>query len=279
MPDDVTLDSLAPATTQAPAVPTPAAAPAVTSAPTPPVPGPSAAAPPPAAAAPAFDPNAWLKTLGYESQDDLRRDLEFTRRFRSEADRVRAERESRDPERQQAAQRGRALRELMAEGYNPDVADGLAELPEMTRFLREQRAEAANRDLDSALGEVGVSFDDSDAGRNARQDWEDAIESHLNRDQKLNRLYFGTPADRRVAIREAVAIEERRINHVLLGRDAATLRDHAARAQKLPRAGRAPATAPVASPQRSTATDPTLRRRENAGLDSRTLGDIYSWSH
>lgn len=283
MPDDVTLDSLAPASTQAPpapaASPTPAAAPPSPSSPTPASSATPAGAAPPAPAAPAFDQGAWLKSLGYDSLDEYKADLAFSRRARSEFERAQQERLRSDPQHQQMRQRGEALRQLIAEGYSPEIADALPQLPEISNFLSAQRADAAGRDLDGALAELGLTFDDSAEAQAIRQSWEDAVADKLNSDVRLNARYFGTPAERKAVIREIVGHEERRINHVLLQQNAQTLRDAAQRAARTPRAGRAPATMPTAAPQRSAATDPTIRRRENAAHASRSLDDIYSWSH
>jgi len=275
---DGVLDSLAPAPTQAPTPPpsTPAAAPVASPAPA----SAPAAAPSAAPAAPAVDHAAIerqiLKSLGYESADDARADLEFSRRARAEYQRQAELQRQNDPGRQDAMRRGQALRALVAEGYNPDVADSLAQLPEITQFLNDQRADAANRDLDGALEEIGIAFDGSKESADLRQLWEDALSDKLNANPALNRRYFGTPAERKAVIQEMVATEERRINNVLARQGATALRDHAARAQRSPRGMRSTAALPTVRQATPTATDPIKRRQESRTIVSGQLDDVWN---
>lgn len=275
MADDVTLDSLAP-TPSTPAAP---AAPPTQ---------PSSAAAPPASAAPVATPvapaqpppdptAALLRSLGYQSPEELQRDLAFTRRFRAEADRVRQQQIEADPNRQAAQRRGEALRGLVAEGYSPEVADALQTLPEIQQFLDAQRVEAANHDLDSCLSDLGIKFDGSKEAQGLRQHFEDAIADRLNGNRALNARYFASPTERRAVIRELVEAEEKRINHALSLQGALTLREHAARSARTPRGLRSAASLPPVREEKPTATDPTLRRREGNAIASRQLDDI--WNH
>lgn len=275
MPDAPELQGSVPA---APPTPTPAALPpAAPSSVAAPVAAPAAPAAAPAAASAGDDYGRLLSSLGYESAEEMRRDLATARQFRAEVDRARQERERSDPARQQAAQRGEAFRQLVAEGYSPEHVDALAQLPEVTEFLTQQRADAAQRDLDGALGELGLQFDNSKDAQALRQAWEDAVADKLNSNPRLNARYFGTPAERKAVIHEIVAGEERRINHILLRQNAQTLRDHAARQSAAPRAG-SRALPTIAAPT-LTSTDPLARRRESNVATNRQLDDIYAWAH
>lgn len=207
----------------------------------------------------------------------MQRDLAFTRRFRSEAERVQEERRRQDPDYQGLVRRREAMHTLLGESFSPEHVDAMQALPEFRQYLNEQRAEAANRDLDDALKEVGLVFEDSKEGRELRQIYEDAISAPLKTDRALNARYFGTPADRREVIRELVAREERRTNHALALQGAQTLREYAARQARLPRGMRQAPALPVVREEKPTATDPTLRRREGNQIASRQLDDI--WNH
>lgn len=270
MPDDAlaqgSLPASQPAPAPAPAAPAPAAAP---------VAAPASPAAAPAAAAPtAADYSPLLSKLGYQTEDDLARDLAFTRQFRGELEQHRRNQERQDPARQQAAQRGEAFRQLVAEGYSPDHADALNQLPEISQFLNQQRADSAQRDLSSALGEMGLSFESSNKEhQEIFSIIEDNIADRLNADPRLNARYFGSPADRAAVIRELVGRQEKLINHVLLRQSAQTLRDHAQRVRSAPRQ----TALPKVTPAQLTQTDPLLRRREGNAAAGRQLDDI--WSH
>lgn len=270
------LDGLAPA----PTPPAPASAPA----PAAPIASPSPSAPPvaatPAPVAPTLDSAAIerqvLKSLGYDSAEDARADLEFSRRARAEYQRQAQLQRQNDPAHQEATRRGAALRALVAEGYSPDVADSIAQLPEVTNFLNEQRAEAAQNDMRAALAEIGVGFDESKDGRELEQAWEDAIADKLNVNPRLNARYFGSPAERKAVIREIVAGEERRINNVLARQGATALREHAARASTSPRGMRSTAALPTVRQATPTSTDPLKRRHEGRAITSGQLDDIWN---
>lgn len=269
MPDDALAQAsgpvASPAVAPAPAVPaappTPAAAP---------IAAPSQATP--AAPTPA-DYTPLLSKLGYQDEATLAQDLAFTRQFRAEAERVRSERERADPARQQAAQRGEAFRQLVAEGYSRDHAEALNQLPEISQFLNQQRAEGATRDLTDALNDAGLTFDGSPEQKEIFSIVEDNIADRLNADPRLNARYFGSPADRAAVIRELVGRQEKLINHVLLRQSAQTLRDHAQRVRSAPRQN----ALPKVTPATLTATDPLARRREGNQAAGRQLDDI--WSH
>lgn len=271
MPDD----ALAPAAAAPVAAPAPAAAPA----PPPssaPVAQPAAAPLAAAAPAPQDDYSRLLSSLGYQDVEGLKADLEFNRNFRAEAERVRQQRLANDPARQQATQRGEALRQLVAEGYSPEIAESLNALPEIQQFLNGQRADGAQRDLDSALGDIGLRFDDTKDSQDMRQAWEDAIADRIASNRGYRERYFGTPAERKAVIRDVVALEERRINHVLLRQNAQTLRDHAAR-QTTTAPGRG--TLPTVRPPTVTATEPAARAREMKAERHRQLQDIHAAYH
>jgi hypothetical protein len=275
--DDATLDSLAPsapAPAAAPTAPAPSAAPAGTPAPS------AAPAVAPSAAAPApLDGPALLNALSQQlgiPADELKESLALTARMRQEHQRRQAlDRES-DPNVQQAAQRGRALRTLMAEGYSPEVANALESLPDVADYLHAQRAEGAQADMVSALAEIGVTFDNSKESLELRDEWEDLLTDRINANPKLVRLYNGTPAERREVIRGLVERQERQINAVLRKQNAATLRDHAARSASQPRAGRAVTATPRVRDEKPTATDPLQRRREGNAIQGRQLDDIFA---
>lgn len=182
-----------------------------------------------------------------------------------------------DPDRQAAVRRGEALRGLIAEGYSPEHAEALQALPQITQFLDAQRVEAANTDLDSCLGDLGIKFDGSPEGQALRQHFEDSIADRLNGNRALNDRYFGTPTERRAVIRDLVEAEERKLNHALSLQGAMTLREYAARQARTPRGLRSAASLPPIREEKPTATDPTLRRREGNAIASRQLDDI--WNH
>jgi hypothetical protein len=275
---DATLDSLAP-TSEAPAV---APTPAPVAQPAAPAAAPASAAPaqpaPPSGQDPAY--GQLLKQLGYQSPEDLSRDLAFTRQFREDVARQQAARRQADPAHREAQVRGEAFRQLVAEGYSPEVMDGLARLPEISEFLDAQRADAAQRDLTEGLRAIGITDDGSRESKAELQAWEDAVADRLNsRTQQgldWNRRYFSTPAERREVIHEIIAHEEGRFNRVLLRQNAQTLRDAAARRQST-----APATRSLATPKVRevpiTATDPLGQRRQRNAAAGQQLDDI--WSH
>jgi hypothetical protein len=275
---DVTLDSLAPAP-EVPAAPAPApvAAPAAPGA----APTPSAA--PATPAQPSGDDAAYgrlLQQLGYKAPDDLARDLAFTRQFREDVARQQAARRQADPAYRETQVRGEAFRQLVAEGYSPEVMDGLARLPEINEFLDAQRADAAQRDLNDGLRAIGITDDGSKESKAELAAWEDAVADRLNsrtpQGLDWNRRYFSTPADRREVINEIIAHEESRFNRVLLRQNAQTLRDAAARRQSA-----VPATRSLAAPKVRevpiTATDPLGRSRQRNAAAGQQLDDI--WSH
>ncbi len=277
------LDALAPAAPSAPAPQAPSPAPA-SSPPSaaPPASVPDVAASPPAAA-PAAPPDSaaelqrLAQSLGYQSADEYKADLAFARRARAEYERRAYLERQNDPGVQQAARRGEALRALMAEGYNSEVADALPALPEISQFLADQRADHAQRVMTEALGEIGIRSDGTKESQELLADIEDRMGRTLNHDLRLNRLYHGTPADRAACIQELVAVEERYLNRHLLRQNAQTLRDHAAKASQLPRAGRSVTATPRVRDEKPTSTDPVQRRREGNAIVSRQLDDIFGF--
>lgn len=200
--------------------------------------------------------------------DELRESLELTRRMRAEVARRESLERQADPNYQAQRQREQAFERFLAESpaYR-EVAD----------YLHAQRAEGAERDMAEALGELGITFDDSKESRALREEYADLFTDRINANPRLVERYNGTPAERREVIRELVAAEERRTNAILLRQNAATLRDHAQRAATQPRGGRSVTVTPRVRQEQSTATDPLQRRRENNGIASRQLDDI--WSH
>lgn len=281
------LDALAPAavpSAPAPAAPSPAAPATAAPSAAPPSAAPAVAAPTTAAtAAPALDGPALLQALSQQlgiPADELRASLDLTRRMRAEHERRQQIEQRNDPQYQQRQQRGEAFRQLVAEGYDPSVADALPALPEMAQFLSQQRAEGAHRDMVEALGDLGIRDDGSKGSAELLSDIEDRIAFRLNQQThdglRLNRLYHGTAAERRACVNELVAGEERYLDRHLLRHNAATLRDHAARQAATPRGGRSVVATPQVRAQKSTAANPLQRTRENRVLDSKTLDDIFA---
>lgn len=277
------LDALAPAAPAAPAPQAPSAAPAVSPAapPASSVAPAAAPAPPVAAPAPAPDPAAELQrlaqSLGYQSADEYKADLAFARRARTEYERRQVLERQNDPNVQQAARRGEALRALIAEGYNPEVADALPSLPEVSQFLSDQRADHAQKVMTEALGDIGIRDDGSKESQELLADIEERMSNRLNHDLRLNKLYHGTPSDRAACVKELVGAEERYLNRHLLRQNAATLRDHHAKASAMPRAGRGGTATPQVRKEVPTSTDPVLRRREGNAIASRQLDDIFGF--
>lgn len=276
MADDA-LDALAPSAatpTPAPAVPSPAApvASPAPSQPAAPSAAPAPAAPTPAAVAPpAPDGAAMLQALSQQlgiPADELRASLDLTRRMRAEHERRQSLEREADPGYQAQRQREQAFERFLAE--SPAYR-------EMADYLHAQRADGAERDMVEALGELGITFDESKESQALRAEYADLFADRINANPRLVERYNGTPAERRAVIRELVAAEEKRTNAILLRQNAATLRDHASRAAQLPRGGRSVTVTPQVRQERSTATDPTLRRRENNAIAGRQLDDI--WAH
>lgn len=208
---------------------------------------------------------------------DLKSALDFLRTFKSDVERARAAQRANDPGVQAAERRGATFRSLLEEGYSREHAEALLRLPELLEERDSQRVEYAKQDLQNLLSsELGLTFPKTDEGREALQEWEDAVADVLNRDAKLNRLYFN-PATRREAITEAIAREERRINRVLLSQNAATLRD-AAKRRTAPSAARGstPTVTVREEMPKAPYSDPAARRREHKDIASRQMNDILA---
>lgn len=278
------LDALAPAApAPAPAAaPAPAPAPAVASpSPAPPAtPGPLA---PPPASAPApvvdrgVDVQQLARDLGYASVDEYKADLAFARRARAEYERRETLARQNDPDRQQLVRRNEAFDQLVHDRYGPDVARALPALPQLADYLHAQRADGAQADMVSALNEMGVTFDDSKESLELRAEWEDLLTDRINANPKLIERYNGTPQERREVVRELVGREERRINAVLLKQNAATMREHAARAASQPRGGRSVTVTPQVRQEKPTSTHPVERRRQGNAITSGQLDDLWSF--
>lgn len=271
MADDVasgaapTLDSLAPS------------APAPVAAPAPPAAAPAAPAPAAAPSAPDFSP--LLKSLGYENTDALQRDLQFTRQFREDVARQRAERERNDPANQQRAERAEAFRQLMRETYGEDVARQLSALPDLGRERDQQINDQAWREATAELAKIGVVDDGSPEAKKELQEWDDAITGYLmaptERSLAWNKRWFeGGPAERSAVLKEIITVEEGRMNRSLLRQNAQTLRDAAARRSS----AASPRSVPLPQVRQEpiTATDPFERRKQSAAATSRTLDDIHA---
>lgn len=208
---------------------------------------------------------------------DLKSALDFLRTFKADVERARASQRANDPTVQAAERRGATFRSLMEEGYSREHAEALMRLPELLEERDAQRVEYAKQDLQHLLSsELGLTFPDTDEGREALQEWEDSVADILNRDAKLNRLYFN-PATRREAITQAIALEERRINRVLLAQNAATLRD-AAKRRTAPSAARGatPTVTVREEMPKAPYSDAAGRRREHRDIASRQMNDILA---
>jgi len=127
----------------------------------------------------------------------------------------------------------------------------------------------------NALGKLGITFDDSKESQEERSEYEERFTDLINASPRLVQLYNGTPADRRACIQELVDREERYLNRHLLRQNAATVRDHAARAASQPRGGRSVTVTPRVREEKPTSTDPTMRRREGNAIAGRQLDDIF----
>lgn len=208
--------------------------------------------------------------------DDFKASLEFLRDFRREVARAQEQRLAADPERQASSQRGATFRSLVAEGYSPEHADYIARLPELFQSNDTARAVQAQQDMQAELHELGLSFEGKD-GAERLQDWENACSDVLNRDARLNALYFN-PATRRQAIREVIQREERRFNHVLLGQNAGTLRENARRRAAVPAPGRSARATVQVREEEPTApySDAAARRRQHREITGRKLDDILA---
>lgn len=221
------------------------------------------------------------RELGYDSLDEYKADLAFARRARGEHERRQTLERQNDPQYQQTRARGEALRTLMAEGYSPEVADALPSLPEISQFLADQRAEGAQRIMVEALGEIGIRDDGSKESQELLAEIEDRLTFRLNQPTReglrLNKLYHGSPADRRACVQELVQGEERYLNRHLLRQNAATMRDHASRAAALPRGGRSVSATPQVRQEKPTSPDPTTRRREGNAIAGRQLDDVWAF--
>ena len=288
MADGIESNPTTPAT--APASPASPAAPATT--PAAPVSTPTSAAPSTPTATPAATPPATAvaptggesaaelqriaEAFGYRSPAEMRADLAFTRQFRTDVERSQQLRRQNDPEYQASRRRGEATRQLIEEGYGREAAEALAQLPEVTEYLKQVRANGATEDMVAELKALDIEFDDTPEGQELLGEWERQCASYLERDRRLNDLFFGSPAERRQAIREIVAREEKRINAVLRRQNATTLREHAARRNAVPRPGRSAAGTFVPREEKVTATDPLGRRRQGREIISRQLDDIFT---
>lgn len=279
-------EQLAPA--PAPAVPSaPASPPAPSAAPTQAAPAVStpalspAPAPAPAAAPTVVDSAAALqqfaKDLGYDSPDELRQNLKWTREAQARIQREEQARRQQDPEHQRAQQRGQTFRELVAEGYSPEHAEYMARLPELFQASDAQRAQGSTQILKDSLSDLGLDFAGKD-GQERYQDYEDDVADILNGNAKLNALYHRDPTGQREAIRLIVERKERLTNHALLAQNAATLRDHKARRQSVPTASRGPATGVTVREEKPEAdySNAPLRRQQHRAIASRQLGDLYT---
>jgi hypothetical protein len=208
--------------------------------------------------------------------DELRESLDLTRRMRAEHMRRQEMEHRSSPDYQDRSRRNAALDQLLVDRYGPEVAGALPALPKLADALHAQRAEGAQADLATALSKAGMSFGDSPEGQEALQELEDRFTDQINASGRLVRLYNGTPTDRRACIQELVDREEKYVNRHLLRQNAATLRDHAARAASQPRGGRSVTVTPRVRAEQPTATDPLLRRREGNQIAGRQLDDIYA---
>lgn len=282
MADDV-VAAPAPAATPAPASP-PAPSPAPSQAapaPSSPAPSPGPAPAAPAAAPTPYDSAAALqqtaKDLGFDSPDDLRATLRWTREAQARIQREEQARQQQDPETQRAARRGQTFRELVAEGYSPEHAEYMARLPELFQASDAQRATGSTQILKDQLSDLGLDFTGKE-GEERYQDYEDDVADILNGNVKLNALYHRDPTGQREAIRLIVERKERLTNHALLAQNAATLRDHKARRQSVPTASRGPATGVTVREEKPEAdySNAPLRRRQHREIASRQLGDLYT---
>jgi len=270
------LDSLAP---PAPAPPAPTAPPAAAPSYAPSSTPAPAAAVTSAASAPALDGPQLMHMLSQQlgiPADELRESLDLTRRMRAEHMRRQEMEHRSSPDYQDRSRRNAALDQLLVDRYGPEVAGALPALPQLADALHAQRAEGAQADLATALSKAGMSFGDSPEGQEALQELEDRFTDQINASGRLVRLYNGTPTDRRACIQELVDREEKYVNRHLLRQNAATLRDHAARAASQPRGGRSVTVTPRVRAEQPTATDPLLRRREGNQIAGRQLDDIYA---
>lgn len=283
MADEQLAPAPAPAAPSAPASPpAPSAAP-TQAAPTAPSPAlsPTPASVTPAAAPTVVDSAAALqqfaKDLGYDSPDELRQNLKWTREAQARIQREEQARRQQDPETQAAARRGQTFRELVAEGYSPEHADYITRLPELFQANDAQRAQGSTQILKDSLSDLGLDFTGKE-GQERYQDYEDDVADILNGNAKLNALYHRDPTGQKEAIRLIVERKERLTNHALLAQNAATLRDHKARRQSVPTASRGPATSVTAreEPLKTPYEDAPGRRREHRERASRQLGNLYT---
>jgi len=234
----------------------------------------------PASAPPAPDHGAalqhWAETLGYRSPEDLKQDLAFNRQLRSEYERQQQSQWQNQPEYQAAARRGETFRSLVEEGYSREHAQYLMRLPELFQSNDAARAVQSQTDLKEELKDLGLTFRGAD-GTERFQTWENRCADVLNRDPRLNAMYYD-PSQRRAAIREIVEQEERHINHVLLSQDAVTMRDAARRRAATPAAGRGtPATLTVREEApKAPYSDAPGRRREHREITARKLDDLVA---
>jgi len=271
------LDSFAPSA-PAPSAPASPASPAPSYAP------PSSASAPaavstPAPSAPALDGPQLMSMLSQQlgiPADELRESLDLTRRMRAEHMRRQEMEHRSSPDYQDRSRRNAALDQLLVDRYGPDVASALPALPQLADALHAQRAEGAQADMLTALAKAGMSFGDGPGAQEALTELEDRFTDQINASQRLVRLYNGTPTERRACIQELVDREEQYVNRHLLRQNAATLRDHAARAASQPRGGRSVTVTPRVRAEQPTATDPLLRRREGNQIAGRQLDDIYA---
>ena len=216
------------------------------------------------------------ESLGYRSPDELKETLNFSRKFQAEVERNQRAQRQNQPEYQASARRGETFRGLVAEGYSREHADYIARLPELFQSNDAARAVQSQADLAAELKGLGLTFNGKD-GKERLQDWENTCSDYLNRDPRLNAMYFD-PSQRQAAIKEIIGVEERRINHVLLSQDAATMRDAARRRANSPALGRStPATLAIRE-EAPTApiSDPAGRRRQHKEITSRKLDDLLA---
>jgi hypothetical protein len=205
--------------------------------------------------------------------EELKESLALTTRMRHEhARRQQLEREA-SPQFQQSRARAEAMHQLNIETYGEEAANAMRELPSLVGNLREQRAEAAQQDLTRELSALGIEDPKLVA------DIEDQLADRLNGNPRLNKLFHGSPEQRRACIQEMLGVHERVADSALLRQSALKLRDHAARLATAPRAARHASVTPTVRQEVATATDPLLRRRENNGIIGRQLDDIWGGTH
>lgn len=256
----------APAATPAPS-PTPQAQPAAAS------PAPTAAAQPAQPAGPS-EMQQFLTSLGVKDPRELREAIDLTRQLRAEHLRQQQLQRQNDPRAREVAERGQAFRQLHRETYGTDYDPRTQE--DVAQYMREQRAEAGVRDMTDTLGDIGITFDGSQASAELRAGWEEVLHDRLMSDRRLNAMYHGSPADRREAVSEIIKTHERLMNDLSMRQSGMKLRDWAAKQRNLPRVGRTTGGMPGTAPAKSTNPNPVARRREDRTAMRAQLADIHA---